>query len=41
MSCLCICYLLVTVPAMAVCAGVGHVKYFFSSLAFHLFCAYR
>lgn len=41
MVALCVCYVLVTVIAISVCLGVGNVKYFLSSFAFLLFCAYR
>lgn len=38
---LCLCYLLVTVVAVSVCLGLWSVDYFFSSMAFLFFCAYR
>lgn len=41
MVALCVCYVLVTGIAVSVCLGVGNVKYFLSSFAFLLFCAYR
>ncbi|CBN76258.1 hypothetical protein Esi_0422_0021 [Ectocarpus siliculosus] len=40
MVALCVCYVLVTGIAVSVCLGVGNVKYFLSSFAFLLFCAY-